>query len=210
MGVDRSRDPELPGVKIYPLRVPKHRLGNREKSPEGVLLTSRQQKILEDYWSGVDLKTIAKRLPHLHRNHPRSKGRHSISSGTAYETRSYACEKLKIRDASRWGCILLGLEENWLELKNHRQTTGSSVKKLSPREVDVLITLAKGLTVKEVGNSLQPPIGQKSVETHIASLMKKFAVATQIELLLKAFSLGMLNEVETLDRALNPPLTKRG
>ena len=52
--------------------------------------------------------------------------------------------------------------------------------KVSEREKDVIILLSKGLAQKEVAHKLC--ISQKTVETHIGNLLKKFEVKNSVEL----------------------------
>ena len=61
---------------------------------------------------------------------------------------------------------------------------------LSPRELDVVRLVVDGLSNDEIGTSLG--IGAKTVETHLARLFARFAIASRTELATRALREGWL------------------
>jgi len=68
---------------------------------------------------------------------------------------------------------------------------GASVVRLSPREHDVVRLVAAGRTNDEIGADLG--IGSKTVETHLARLFERLAVASRTELAMRAVREGWLD-----------------
>ncbi len=69
----------------------------------------------------------------------------------------------------------------------HRHSDpAKEVENLTPRELEVLQQLAKGLLYKEVAESLGIGIG--TVRTHVEAIYRKLHVQTRTEAVLKLFS----------------------
>jgi DNA-binding NarL/FixJ family response regulator len=68
---------------------------------------------------------------------------------------------------------------------------GPAVARLSPREHDVVRLVAAGRTNDEIGADLG--IGSKTVETHLARLFDRLAVASRTELAMRAVREGWLD-----------------
>jgi DNA-binding NarL/FixJ family response regulator len=66
----------------------------------------------------------------------------------------------------------------------------SSVKQLSPREIEVIRLVAEGKTTKEIAEELI--VSTRTVETHRINMMKKLDVQNTAELIRKASELGLL------------------
>lgn len=66
---------------------------------------------------------------------------------------------------------------------------GSTTKKLSARETEVLSLISKGHTTKEIASQLY--ISTRTVETHRVNMMKKLAVKNVAELIKKASQLNI-------------------
>src|SRR6478736_292104 len=64
--------------------------------------------------------------------------------------------------------------------------------KLTPREIEIIKLIDDGLTSNEMANKLF--ISPRTVETHRANLMKKFAVKNSIELVKKARNLQIISK----------------
>jgi DNA-binding NarL/FixJ family response regulator len=64
------------------------------------------------------------------------------------------------------------------------------VDPLTPREEEVLVAVARGLTNAEIGDELH--IGLSTVKTHLASLMAKLGVRNRVEIALWAYETGRL------------------
>ena len=60
---------------------------------------------------------------------------------------------------------------------------------LTPREKEVLGFLTKGITNKEIANSLF--ISEKTVKAHLNSIFKKLNVTRRLQAILYAISRGM-------------------
>jgi DNA-binding NarL/FixJ family response regulator len=62
---------------------------------------------------------------------------------------------------------------------------------LTAREREILLLLAEGLTIHQIGRRLG--ISPRTVETHVAKLYRKLAVRTRIQAMAKAASLGLID-----------------
>jgi DNA-binding NarL/FixJ family response regulator len=62
---------------------------------------------------------------------------------------------------------------------------------LTAREQEILVLLAEGLTIHQIGRRLG--ISPRTVETHVAKLYRKLAVRTRIQAMAKASSLGLID-----------------
>ncbi|MCZ8513668.1 response regulator transcription factor [Paenibacillus filicis] len=69
--------------------------------------------------------------------------------------------------------------------------------KLSPRETEVLILLAKGFTHKEISNKLH--ISVKTVETHRSNIMKRLCLGSRAELVNYALNNGYIDSLNSLE-----------
>lgn len=67
---------------------------------------------------------------------------------------------------------------------------GSTTKKLSARETEILNLIARGHTTKEIASQLY--ISTRTVETHRVNMMKKLSVKNVAELIKKASQLNIL------------------
>lgn len=67
---------------------------------------------------------------------------------------------------------------------------GEVVKKLSPREAEILKVIAEGLTTKEIAEKLF--ISTRTVETHRVNMLKKLNVKNSAELIKKASELKLI------------------
>ena len=65
------------------------------------------------------------------------------------------------------------------------------LSKLSKREVDVINTIAQGLTTSEMANALT--ISENTVKTHIQHIFKKLNASNRAEAIARASSLGLLS-----------------
>lgn len=70
------------------------------------------------------------------------------------------------------------------------QTPVPEVPALSPRELEVLRHLGRGLSSYELGLALG--ISSETVKSHIKSIFQKFAVTTRAEAVSRAFEMGLL------------------
>lgn len=75
-------------------------------------------------------------------------------------------------------------------LLNNMAVQGEELKKLSPREREVLIFIAEGLTTKEIAEKLI--VSTRTIETHRVNMMKKLNVKNSAELIKKASELDLL------------------
>ena len=64
-------------------------------------------------------------------------------------------------------------------------------RKLTPREIEVLILVAHGRTSSEIGEALQ--IGRRTVESHRASMSSKLGARTQAALIRYAIERGLVS-----------------
>ena len=65
------------------------------------------------------------------------------------------------------------------------------VEPLTPREEEVLVAVAKGLTNAEIGDALH--ISLSTVKSHLAALMAKLGVRNRVEIALWAYESGRLD-----------------
>lgn len=72
-----------------------------------------------------------------------------------------------------------------------RKRERSEMVRLTPREIEIVKLIDDGLTSNEMADKLF--ISPRTVETHRANLMKKFAVKNSLELVKKARSLQIFN-----------------
>jgi DNA-binding NarL/FixJ family response regulator len=71
-----------------------------------------------------------------------------------------------------------------------RSTPSQPVEPLTPREEEVLIAVARGLTNAEIGVALH--ISLSTVKSHLAALMSKLGVRNRVEIALWAYETGRL------------------
>lgn len=64
---------------------------------------------------------------------------------------------------------------------------------LSPRQLDVIVGFANGLSTKEVAQNLG--LSPSTVDCHLADIIKKLGVLCRVQAVLKAERLGLLKEV---------------
>jgi len=69
-----------------------------------------------------------------------------------------------------------------------------SPEKLTPRETEVLRLLARGLSNKEIGTTLV--IGEKTVKTHVSSILSKLGVPSRTQAALYAVHIGLVSDRE--------------
>ncbi len=62
---------------------------------------------------------------------------------------------------------------------------------LSPREIEVLCCVARGLSAKEIASSLH--ISAKTVERHKSNIMAKLSMRSQVDLTRYAIKEGLIN-----------------
>lgn len=67
---------------------------------------------------------------------------------------------------------------------------GESLKKLSERELEVLVLVSEGKTTKEIADELF--VSTRTVETHRVNMMKKLHVQNTAELIKKSAHLGLI------------------
>jgi NarL family two-component system response regulator LiaR len=66
-----------------------------------------------------------------------------------------------------------------------------SPEKLTPRETEVLRLLARGMSNKEIGAALV--IGEKTVKTHVSSILSKLGVLSRTQAALYAVRIGLVS-----------------
>ncbi len=79
------------------------------------------------------------------------------------------------------------LDSNGPRLANTRQ---SRVSKLTPRELEVLVDIAKGLSKKEIGKKLH--ISVNTVDNHTSHLMTKLDIHDRVALTRLAIREGLV------------------
>ena len=67
-----------------------------------------------------------------------------------------------------------------------------SPEALTPREIDVLRLMAKGLANKEIARELG--IGEKTVKTHVSSILGKLGVLSRTQAALHAIQIGLVSK----------------
>ncbi len=78
----------------------------------------------------------------------------------------------------------------WVE--QHPGQTSLSVR-LTPRETEVLLAVADGLTSQEIALKLH--MSQRTVDTHITAVQAKLQAENRLQALCKAVNLGLINPV---------------
>jgi DNA-binding CsgD family transcriptional regulator len=71
------------------------------------------------------------------------------------------------------------------------------VRKLSPRERQILALVAHGQTTKEIASGLG--IGERTVKWHVAHLFRKLGASSRAEAVAIAFDQGVLGGEEDKD-----------
>ena len=69
--------------------------------------------------------------------------------------------------------------------------TDAAYETLTPREQEVMVLLAKGLSIKEAAEKLF--ISPKTVENHRSNIMRKLGLNSTMELMRYAVRLGMID-----------------
>jgi len=69
--------------------------------------------------------------------------------------------------------------------------TGSGYDALTPREQEIMILLAEGMSTRQVADKLF--ISPKTVENHRSSIMRKLGLHSTIELVRYAAKLGFID-----------------
>lgn len=86
------------------------------------------------------------------------------------------------------------LMRQYTSLKRSKQveplTQAAPAKTLSPREADVVVQLAHGLSNKEIADKLS--ISEQTVKTHVYNVFRKLEVGNRIELTLYAVRMGLV------------------
>lgn len=86
------------------------------------------------------------------------------------------------------------LMRQYTSLKRSKQveplTQAVPAKTLSPREADVVVQLAHGLSNKEIADKLS--ISEQTVKTHVYNVFRKLEVGNRIELTLYAVRMGLV------------------
>jgi DNA-binding CsgD family transcriptional regulator len=70
-----------------------------------------------------------------------------------------------------------------------RRRTATGVDSLSRREREVALLASRGRTAAQIAKRLV--ISERTVETHLASIYVKLGVASKVELITKASTLGL-------------------
>lgn len=71
--------------------------------------------------------------------------------------------------------------------------TPDSIEELTEREIDVLRLLAQGQSNKEIARALT--IGEKTVKTHVSSILSKLNVASRTQAALHAVRIGLVDSL---------------
>lgn len=58
-------------------------------------------------------------------------------------------------------------------------------EKLSPRELEVVALVARGLANKEIACGLEPPAGESTVKEHLRRIFQKVAVESRTQLVIR-------------------------
>lgn len=129
---------------------------------------------------------------------------------TSYDSQQYVLASLK---AGAKGFVLKTADSNSLmaaiqsvatgslyldsEVANVMGSTEDVTESLSPREREVLLCAARGLSSKEVASKLF--ISERTVQTHLASVYDKLGAHNKTEAMLLALKHGLMTLEELLD-----------
>jgi two-component system, NarL family, response regulator DevR len=97
-----------------------------------------------------------------------------------------------VRSVADGACVLDREALAVLAADRHDERTvrSDAAERLSPREVEVLVCLAEGMTNAEVGRRLY--VSRETVKTHVAHLLRKLGVEDRASAALKAARLGLI------------------
>jgi DNA-binding NarL/FixJ family response regulator len=81
--------------------------------------------------------------------------------------------------------------EQFLPSEIARRLAGRISSQLSPRELDVLRLIGKGLSNKEIGSSLD--VAEATVKVHVTAILSKLGVADRTQAILAAIKRGIIH-----------------
>jgi DNA-binding CsgD family transcriptional regulator len=58
---------------------------------------------------------------------------------------------------------------------------GEALDELSPREIEILELIERGMPTKRMGGALDPPCATETVKTHLKRLFRKLGAKTRAE-----------------------------
>ena len=77
-----------------------------------------------------------------------------------------------------------------------------ALAELTPREVEVLVLVARGLTNGEIAGELI--LSQATVKTHIKRILSKLGARDRVQLVMSAYEAGLVSPADTSDRSRPP------
>jgi DNA-binding NarL/FixJ family response regulator len=92
------------------------------------------------------------------------------------------------------------------QLRLFARRSGNSAKataRFTPREKDVLVSLAEGLPTKQIARRLG--VSRRTIETHISNVYDKLGVRGRVHALSRAAALGLINLDQAGHSTANPP-----
>lgn len=95
-----------------------------------------------------------------------------------------------IGDALIAPSITARLLETFSQTSAHGSSAAEPFEKLTNREEEVLVTVARGLTNAEVGQELH--VSLSTVKAHLASLMRKLGARNRVEIAMWAYETGRI------------------
>ncbi|HVF07741.1 MAG TPA: response regulator transcription factor [Actinomycetota bacterium] len=76
-------------------------------------------------------------------------------------------------------------------LARHARRGSETRASLTPREMEILVMISRGATMRQVGRALG--ISPRTVETHVAKLYRKLGVRTRVQAVAQAAQLGLID-----------------
>jgi DNA-binding NarL/FixJ family response regulator len=91
--------------------------------------------------------------------------------------------------------ITRGVVESYVTLAQHHRGTGSvppdaDLETLTPREHEILLVVARGLSNKEVGAELH--LSEATVKSHVRSVLTKLGLSNRVQLVIRAYEAGLV------------------
>jgi two-component system, NarL family, nitrate/nitrite response regulator NarL len=96
-----------------------------------------------------------------------------------------------VRRAARREVVLEGVPETWVAtIADNVERTATKEPVLTPRETEVLVVAAEGLTARQIGHRLG--VRERTVTTHLGRIYRKLGAAGRVAALAAATEFGVL------------------
>ena len=80
--------------------------------------------------------------------------------------------------------------EHYLSAAGPTRSAASVLEQLTPREIEVMTLMARGLSNREIADQLV--LGETTVKTHVARILTKLAVRDRAQVVIAAYESGLV------------------